>query len=155
MRSPKEYHEEFEKRSAAFEKAYPTLVRGGMLALVLLPLGIFLLMLVLDAQLPTIACFVVALVVIYSALILIEYFHDRIQHKRDLTELPEEELEGILRDTLREEFLAYAPVDAIIERRKARKDKATVDKATADDAAEDDAAEGNASEDDAPKGGDE
>lgn len=150
MRSPKEYREEFEKRSAAFEKAYPRLVRGGMLALVLLPLGIFLLMLVLDAQLPTIACFVVALVVIYSALILIEYFHDRIQHKRDLTELPEEELEGILRDTLREEFLAYAPVDAIIERRKARKDKATADEATADDAAE-----GNASEDDAPKGGDE
>lgn len=124
LHSPQEYREVLEERSTAFEKAYPALMRRGVMALVLLPLALFVLMLVLDAQLPTIACLVIALVGIYSFLILVEYFHDRIQHKRALVSMPEDELEEVLVEvlveTLRNEVMPYAPVDALIEKRKRR-----------------------------------
>ena len=120
LHMPKEYREELDARSTAFERAYPSLVRRGLLLLLLLPLGTFALMLVLDAQLPTIACFVVSLIGIYVFLIVVEYLHDRIQHKRALTELTSEELEDVLNETLRDEVLPNAPVDAIIERRRVR-----------------------------------
>lgn len=124
LNSPKEYREEFEARAAAFERAYPALVRGGIMALFLLPLGIFGLMLILEERLPTIACFVVALVVVYSLLILVEYFHDRIEHKRDLTELSQDELDELLQRALRDELMPYAPIDAIMERRRERRERA-------------------------------
>jgi hypothetical protein len=41
LHSPKEYREELDARSAAFERMYPSLVRRGLLLLLLLPLGIF------------------------------------------------------------------------------------------------------------------
>ena len=122
LHAPREYREEFDARNAAFEQAYPSLVRRGLLMLFLLPLGTFLLMLVLDAQLPTIACFVVSLIFVYVFLILVEYFHDRILHKRALTELSQEELEEVLSNTLREEVMPHAPVDAILERRRLRRE---------------------------------
>jgi len=122
LHSPDEYRETFEERSAAFEQAYPTLIRNGVLALLLLPLALFVLMLVIDTQLPTIAALVIALVCIYTFLILVEYFHDRIRHKRALTNMSQEELEGVLVETLRNEVMPYAPVDAIIEKRRARQE---------------------------------
>ena len=140
LHSPKEYREELDARSAAFERMYPSLVRRGLLLLLLLPLGIFALMLVLDAQLPTIACFVVSLVGIYVFLIVVEYLHDRITHKRALTELSPEELENVLNETLREEVLPSAPVDALIERRyaHARTEVMTTMKKEHDPASDDD-----------------
>lgn len=118
--NPVEYRAELDERSAAFERIYPTLARRGILALLLLPLGAFLLMLLLDAQLPTIACFVIALVAIYSFLVVIEFYHDRIQRKRSLTELSSSELEEVLYDALRDELLPQASVDAILARRAAK-----------------------------------
>lgn len=120
LHSPDEYREAFEERSAVFEKAYPSLVRNGIMALLFLPLAIFLLMLVIDAKLPLIAAFVISLICIYVYLILTEFFRDRIQHKRTLTTMSEDELKDVLVETLRNEVMPYAPVDALIERRRAR-----------------------------------
>lgn len=120
MRSPEEYRETFEERSEAFERAYPRLVRHGVRALLLLPLVLFGLMLLLDVQLPLIGALVASLIAIYAYLILVEYFHDRIVHKRLLTDLSEEELTTVLHDTLRDEFMPYAPIDMIIEKRRAK-----------------------------------
>ena len=130
LHSPEEYRETFEERAGAFEEAYPTLIRRGVLALFLLPLALFVLMLVLDAQLPTIGCLVIALVAIYSFLILVEYFHDRIKHKRALANMSEDELKGVLVETLRDEVMPYAPIDAIIEKRKRRAAKSDGTRAT-------------------------
>ena len=121
--SPREYRAAFDERSAAFERAYPGLVRGGILALFLLPLFFFLLMLFLDAQLPTIALLVVALILIYSFLIVVEYFHDRIAHKRALTDMPREELREVLNDTLRDELMPFAPIDKVLERQDERRER--------------------------------
>ncbi len=121
--SPREYRATFDERSAAFERAYPGLVRGGILALFLLPLFFFLLMLVLDAQLPTIALLVVALILIYSFLIVVEYFHDRVAHKRALTDMPREELREVLNDTLRDELMPFAPIDKVLERQEERRER--------------------------------
>lgn len=166
MRAPEEYRAEFEVRSAAFEKAYPTLKRNGVIALFAVPIALFILLLVTDAKLQLIALWVISLVLIYVYNILIEYFHDRIQTKRALTDLSEEELTGVLVDTLRDEVMPYAPVDAIIERRAQRQETgvlgrirdridaagANVRDAVAARGAEPEAA---AQEADAPEGGDE
>ncbi len=120
LHSPDAYRETFEERSASFEQAYPSLVRRGIWALFLLPLAIFVAMLVFDAPLPVMAFLVIALACIYSFLIVVEYFHDRIQHKRALAGMGKEELEEVLVETLRDEVMPYAPIDAIIARRRAR-----------------------------------
>lgn len=118
MRAPEEYRAEFDARSAAFERAYPTLRRRGVTALFVVPLTLFVVLLVTDATLPLIACWVVSLVLIYAYNIVIEYYHDHIQTKRALTDLSEEELTDVLVDTLRDEWMPHASVDAILARRK-------------------------------------
>ncbi len=121
MRDPVEYREIFEERSAAFETAYPKLIARGIVALLAIPLVLFLLTLVLDAKLPLIAGLAVALILIYIYIIVIEYVHDRIVRKRVLTNLSHEELDAVLDDTLRDELMPFASVDAIIERRHRRR----------------------------------
>ena len=71
---------------------------------------------------------------------IVEYLHDRITHKRALTELSPEELENVLNETLREEVLPSAPVDALIERRyaHARTEVMTTMKKEHDPASDDD-----------------
>ena len=122
---PQEYHDTFEQRSRAFEKSYPALVRRGLLALLVVPLVLFGFMLLFDAndaKLPLLACLVVSLLVIGFYLVLVEYFHDRIEHKMALTDLSGQELEGLLQEALREEVLPSVPIDAILERQAARPD---------------------------------
>ena len=128
MRDPEEYREVFDERSAAFEAAYPKLVARGVFALIAVPLTLFVLALALDAKLPFIGGLVLALAVIYSYLIVVEYFHDRIVHKRALTDLLPEELDVALTNALRDELMPYAPIDMIIERRKRRHAKPPVGK---------------------------
>ena len=120
MRDPQEYREIFDERSAAFEAAYPKLVARGVVALLAIPLALFALTLVLDTKLPLIAGLAVALILIYVYIIVVEYFHDRIVRKRALTDLSQEELDEVLTNTLRDELMPYASIDAIVERRRAR-----------------------------------
>jgi len=128
MRAPEEYRAEFDKRSAAFEKAYPALKRYGIVALFVVPITLFVLLLVTNAKLQLIACWVISLVLIYAYNIVIEYFHDRIQTRRALTDLSEDELTDVLVDTLRDEVMPYAPVDAIIERRAQRQESGLIER---------------------------
>lgn len=123
MRDPEEYREIFEERSAAFEASYPKLIARGIVALLAIPLVLFLLTLVLDSKLPLIAGLAVALILIYVYIIVIEYFHDRIVRKRTLTNLSHEELDEVLTNTLRDELMPYASIDAILERRRMRQSK--------------------------------
>ena len=85
-----------------------------------IPLALFALSLVFDTKLPLIAGLAVALIVIYVYIIVVEYFHDRIVRKRALTELSYDELEVVLENTLRDELMPYASIDAIVERRRNR-----------------------------------
>jgi len=128
MHDPQEYREIFEERSAAFEASYSKLVARGVLALFVVPLVLFVLALMLDTKLPFIAGLAVALALIYSYLIVVEYFHDRIKRKRALTNLSPEELDEVLTNTLRDELMPYASIDAIIERRRNRHDTSVIGK---------------------------
>lgn len=128
MRDPQEYREIFEERSAAFEAAYPKLLARGIVALFAIPLVLFLLSLVLEAKLPLIAGLAIALILIYVYIIVVEYFHDRIIRKRALTELSHDELDEVLTNTLRDELMPYASIDAIIERRRNRQAKGVIGK---------------------------
>ena len=123
MHTPVEYRETFELRAERFEKRYPKLVARGILALLTVPLVLFVLMLLHEAKLPLLGAWVVALVAIYSFLIFVEYFHDRIERKRELLNSTPEELEEVLHETLRDEFMPLAPIDAIIDRREERREK--------------------------------
>ena len=167
VHAPVEYREEFEARSSRFEKAYPSLVRRGLMTLAILPLVLFVLMLGTEAKLPAAAGFVASIIVIYIFLILVEYFHDRINSKRALTELSPDELDGVLQETLREEFMPYARIDAVLERRKARRENSLMGKLrhrhepeseeepVQDTEAPDEPEEETAQDGEAPKGGDE
>ena len=123
IRAPQEYREIVERRSASFEKAYPKLVRRGVIALFAVPLCLFALALALDAKLPIVGCLVVFLVCVYAFLIVVEYFHDRIARKKALTDLSPGELDDVLADTLRDELMPYASIDALLEMRGARQEK--------------------------------
>jgi putative membrane protein len=123
IRAPQEYREIVERRSASFEKAYPKLVRRGVIALFAVPLCLFALALALDAKLPIVGCLVVFLVCVYVFLIVVEYFHDRIARKKALTNLSPGELDDVLADTLRDELMPYASIDALLEMRGARQEK--------------------------------
>ena len=126
IRDPEEYREIFEERSAAFETAYPKLIARGIVALIVVPLVLFVLALVLDTKLPFIAGLAVALIVIYIYIIVVEYFHDRIIRKRALTNLSLEEREAVLTNTLRDELMPYASIDAIVERRRSRQNTGVI-----------------------------
>ena len=126
MRDPEEYREIFDERTSAFEAAYPTLVSRGVVALVAIPLALFVLSLVLDTKLPLIAGLAVALVAIYVYIIVVEYFHDRITRRRTLVNLSPEELDEVLDETLRDELMPYVSIDAILERRRRRQETGIV-----------------------------
>ena len=120
MRDPQEYREIFDERSAAFEASYTKLKARGVVALFVVPIVLFALALVLDTKLPFIAGLAIALILIYSYLLVVEYFHDRIIRKRALTNLTPEELDEVLTNTLRDELMPYASIDAIVEKRRQR-----------------------------------
>ena len=157
MRDPVEYREIFEERSAAFEAAYPKLIARGIVALLAIPLVLFLLTLVLDAKLPLIAGLAVALILIYIYIIVVEYFHDRIVRKRALTNLTHEELDEVLNNTLRDELMPFASVDAILARRRGRQRKGGVLGKVQQRVANriEQSGGGNDTEAEAPEGGDE
>ena len=113
--APAAYREAIERRAAAFERAYPLLVRRGIRALLLLPPVLLVLACVVEERLPLIAALVVALVGIYAYLIVVEYLHERVRHKMRLTEYSTQELAAELTECLREEVLATAPIDSLLE----------------------------------------
>ena len=118
---PKEYRDELDERSAAFELMYPKAVRMGLILLFVVPVVLFAFMLLHSAKLPLLACWIVSIVIIYAALILLEFFHDRVAHKKELARMTRLQKSKVLKDVLREEPEDSAPIDVLIERRRARR----------------------------------
>ena len=68
------------------------------------------------------ACLAASVICIYVFLIVVEYLHDRVVRRKVLTDLSPDELDEVLADTLRDEPLPLAPIDAINERRRQRQE---------------------------------
>ena len=105
------YCETFLARAAGFELVYPVLVRRGFLALIVVPLMLLVLMFVTEAKFTMLMLWIISLVVICTFLIVVEYLHERVAQKTDLSNMGKDGLYAMLDDELRNEFLAFAPID--------------------------------------------
>ena len=65
---------------------------------------------------------VISLVVICTFLIVVEYLHSRVGQKTTLADMSREELYGLLDAELKEEFMAFAPLEKIRLDREAEQD---------------------------------
>ena len=128
-----EYKAAFTERAAKFELMYPTLIKRGFAALIWVPLVLLALMFVLPAKFAMLTLWILSLIIISTFLIVVEYFHERVSKKLSLTDMSREELFALLDDELRQEFMAFAPLDKMrlekdevnasaLEGRSARKD---------------------------------
>lgn len=105
------YRETFLASAASFELRYPVLVRRGFLALIVVPLMLLVLMFVTEAKFTMLMLWIISLVVICTFLIVVEYLHERVAQKTDLSNMGKDGLYAMLDDELRNEFLAFAPID--------------------------------------------
>lgn len=86
------YFENFKKRAATFELAYPTLIRVGFICLFLVPCLLLIPMFIVQARGPMFVLWIVGTLLIITFLIVVEYFHDRFQNETDLGELDHQQL---------------------------------------------------------------
>ena len=114
MMNSGEYKEVFMARAAKFELMYPTLVRRGFAALIWVPLVLVALLFILPAKFAMLILWIVSLVAICTFLIVVEYFHERIGKKIALADMSREELYSLMNEELRQEFMAFAPIDKIL-----------------------------------------
>ncbi len=112
------YKETFLETAARFELAYPVLIRRGFAALIIVPLVLLGLMFVHPAKFLMLMLWVLSLLIICTFLIVVEYFHNRVGEKTRLAEMSKDELYDMLSDELKEELLAFAPIEEM-RRRKA------------------------------------
>lgn len=113
-----EYKATFLERAAKFELMYPVLVKRGFAALIWVPLVLLALMFVLPHKFAMLMLWILSLVVICTFLIVVEYLHTRVSEKTTLADMAPEQLYALLDDELREEFMAFAPLDKMrLERR--------------------------------------
>ena len=107
------YKRTFMERVAHFELRYPVYVKRGFAALVAVPLALLALMFVLPHKFGLLVAWVISLVVICTFLIVIEYLHSRVAQKTSLADKSREELYELLDNELKEEFMAFAPLEKI------------------------------------------
>ena len=118
------YKRTFLERVAHFELRYPVYVKRGFAALVVVPLVLVALMFVLPAKFGLMVAWVISLVVICTFLIVVEYLHSRVAQKTSLADMSHEELYALLDNELKEEFMAFAPLEKIRLDREAADDGA-------------------------------
>ena len=106
-----EYKRAFTERAAAFELAYPVLVRRGFMALVWVPLVLLALLFFLPMKMLMLVLWIVSLVAICTFLIVVEYLHSRVADKTRMADMSREELYELLGKGVREEYMAFAPLD--------------------------------------------
>ena len=121
------YKRTFMARVAHFELRYPVYVKRGFAALIIVPLALTALMFVLPAKFGLMVVWVISLVVICTFLIVVEYLHSRVGQKTTLADMSREELYGLLDAELKEEFMAFAPLEKIRLDRDAEQDGASAD----------------------------
>ena len=108
------YKQVFLARAAAFELAYPVLVRRGFAALIIVPLVFLALLFILPAKYLFLILWIISLVVICTYLIVVEYLHSRVAEKTALTDMDRTALYRMLDTKLREEFMAFAPIEKLV-----------------------------------------
>ena len=106
-----EYKRTFTERAAAFELAYPVLVRRGFMALVWVPLVLLALLFFLPMKMLMLVLWIVSLVAICTFLIVVEYLHSRVADKTRMADMSRKELYELLGKGVREEYMAFAPLD--------------------------------------------
>lgn len=111
MMNSREYKLAFLESAAKFELMYPKLITRGFAALIWIPLVLLVLLFVLPHKLGLLICWIVSLIVICTFLIVVEYLHSRVQAKTSLADMDREQLYDLLDDELRQEFMAFAPID--------------------------------------------
>ena len=116
------YKRTFMARVAHFELRYPVYIKRGFAALIIVPLALTALMFVLPAKFGLMIVWVISLVVICTFLIVVEYLHSRVGQKTTLADMSREELYGLLDAELKEEFMAFAPLEKIRLDREAERD---------------------------------
>ncbi len=105
------YRDTFLATAASFELKYPVLVRRGFIALMVVPLALLALMFATEAKFAMLVLWICSLVIICTFLIVVEYLHNRVAEKTDLSNMSKDELYAMLDDELKEELLAFAPIE--------------------------------------------
>ncbi len=105
------YRDTFLATAASFELKYPVLVRRGFVALMVVPLALLALMFATEAKFAMLVLWICSLVIICTFLIVVEYLHNRVAEKTDLSNMSKDELYAMLDDELKEELLAFAPIE--------------------------------------------
>ena len=121
------YKRTFMARVAHFELRYPVYVKRGFAALIIVPLALTALMFVLPAKFAMLTLWILSLIIISTFLIVVEYLHSRVGQKTTLADMSREELYGLLDAELKEEFMAFAPLEKIRLDREAEQDGASAD----------------------------
>lgn len=106
-----EYKTVFTERAAKFELMYPTLIRRGFAALIWVPLVLLALLFLVPHKFVALMVWIASLVIICTFLIVVEYLHSRVIEKTTLADMSRDELYDLLDDELRQEFMAFAPID--------------------------------------------
>ena len=111
MMNSGEYRNVFLESAAKFELMYPKLVKRGFAALIWFPLLLLLLAFVTPHKFLFLMCWIASLVIICAGLIVIEYLHSRVEQKTTLADMNREELYALLDNELKQEFMAFAPIE--------------------------------------------
>ena len=111
------------RRTARFELMYPRLVRIGLVCLVAVPVGLLVLLFLLEAKLPVLMIWVLSVVLLCSLLIALEYVHDSLARKSVLSRMPRDQVRRLLDDRLAQEAIAAATPDLMRQERQGRQGK--------------------------------
>ena len=110
-----EYRAQIVQRAARFNAAYPRLIRVGFVLLLALPLGLSVVMFSVSNKLPWFIVWIVCLVLLCTALIIIEYFHESLNRKTAMVDLSKDEMYQLLGDQLDREYFS-SPIERLRQR---------------------------------------
>ncbi len=110
-----EYRTQITRRAAQFDAAYPHLIRVGFVLLLALPLGLSLIMFSVGNKLPWFIVWIVCLVLLCTALIIVEYLHESMHRKTAVVGLSKDEMYRLLGDQLDNEYFA-SPLERLHRR---------------------------------------
>ena len=110
-----EYRAQIVQRAARFNAAYPRLIRVGFVLLLALPLALSVVMFSVSNKLPWFIVWIVCLVLLCTALIIIEYFHESLNRKSAMVDLSKDEMYQLLGDQLDREYFS-SPIERLRQR---------------------------------------
>lgn len=112
------YREAMTRRAAEFDVRYPTLIRRGVRTLAALPLGLLVLLFVIPAKVPVLIIWIASIVVLMTALIVIEFLHESLARNASLAGLSEEEMQRILVEQMERGNAAGGVMSKLVDKAK-------------------------------------